>query len=76
METWKVRIRSKGSLAVLQALAKAGLIEIEKDPSLSEIMREIRKGVKNKLTVAEVIAEVDAVRAQRYAASRKAQARR
>ena len=78
METLRVKVPTKKAKALLEQLDGLGVIEIEHerdDASLETLvatMKRIRAGIKDKMTVKEVVAEVDAVRSKRYAASRKA----
>ena len=80
METLRVKVRTKRAKALLEQLEGLGVIEIEQEgaslEALADTMKRIRAGVKDKMTVKEVTAEVEAVRAQRHAATRKAQVRR
>lgn len=76
METLRVKVPSKRAKALLVQLQELGVIEIEDNgaslETLTTTMRRIRSSVKEKMTVKEVMSEVDAVRAKRHAASRKA----
>lgn len=76
METLRVKVPTKRAKALLVQLQELGVIEIEDNgaslEALTTTMRRIRSSVKEKLTVKEVMSEVDAVRAKRHAVSRKA----
>ncbi|HRO38466.1 MAG TPA: hypothetical protein PLV70_12605 [Flavobacteriales bacterium] len=80
MKTYAVRAKSKKAEALIEQLVALGVIEAEamKKPyeHLADVLVEIRSQVTDKLTLEEVAKEVDAVRAKRYAASKKAQVRR
>ncbi|MBS1938242.1 MAG: hypothetical protein JSS84_10590 [Bacteroidetes bacterium] len=80
MKTYAVRAKSKKAEALIEQLVALGVIEAEamKKPyeHLADVLVEIRSQVTDKLTLEAVAKEVDAVRAKRYAASKKAQARR
>lgn len=80
MKTYAVGAKSKKAEALIEQLAALGVIEAEamKKPyeHLADALVDIRSQVKDKITVEEVIKEVDTVRARRYAASKKARARR
>jgi predicted transcriptional regulator len=77
METLRVKVPTKRAKALLEQLQGLGVIEIEDNgaslEALATTMKRIRAGVKSKMTVKEVMAEVDTVRAERHATSRKAQ---
>lgn len=76
MKTYAVRAKTNKAEALISQLVDLGVIEAEelKKPHthLADVMLAIRSQVKDKLTVQEVLEEVDAVRAKRYAASKKA----
>lgn len=80
MKTYAVRAKSKKAEALIEQLVALGIIEAEamKKPNehLADVLVDIRSSVKEKVSVEEVLKEVDIVRAKRYAASKKAQARR
>ncbi|MGB3526288.1 MAG: hypothetical protein WBB32_10025 [Flavobacteriales bacterium] len=80
MKTYAVRAKSKKAEALIEQLVALGIIEAEamKKPyeHLADVLVDIRSSVKEKVSVEEVLKEVDIVRAKRYAASKKAQARR
>jgi predicted transcriptional regulator len=80
METMRVKVPTKRAKALLEQLQGLGVIEIKDNGSsleaLATTMKRIRAGVKSKMTVKEVMAEVDAVRTERHAASRIASVRR
>ena len=80
MEILRVKVPTKKAKALLEQLDDLGVIKIEDNgaslEALAATMKKIRASVKDKMTVKEVMAEVDVVRAKRYAASRKAEARR
>jgi hypothetical protein len=80
MQKLEVTLLDERARPLLELMEEGGMISVvDKDDAmrrLGETMKRIRASVKDKMTVKEVIAEVDAVRAKRYAAARKPKARR
>ena len=80
MQKLEVTLLDERARPLLELMEEGGMISVvDKDEAfrrLGETMKRIRASVKKKMTVKEVITEVDAVRAKRYAASKKARARR
>jgi hypothetical protein len=79
METLRIKVRDRKTRSLLRKLELEGSIEVVRtspQEMLAEVMRAMRSSVKEKLTVEEVTAEVEQVRAKRHAAAKKATARR
>lgn len=84
MTRMRIELVDSKAKAALERLERDGAIRIlgsSPEQDLADLMRLIRRGVKKKLTVSEVLEECDAVRRDlfdkpRHAAARKPQARR
>ncbi len=79
METLRIKVRDRKTRTLLRKLEREGSIEVVRSTPqevLADVMRAMRASVKEKMTMEEVTAEVEQVRAKRHAAAKKAQARR
>lgn len=69
METFKIEVLNPKAKSLLQDLADLKLIKIRKErvkPEFSGLLKKLRKNSATAPTLAEITAEVEAVRKERY----------